>query len=61
MLTQQLEDVQQSLSDMQLRYTKKCTELDEVQKHLKEKTKLMYEEHHSKLELDELETRFVLV
>ena len=56
MLTQQLEDVQQSLSDMQLRYTKKCTELDEVQKHLKEKTKqLMYEEHHSKLELDELE------
>jgi len=56
MLTQQMEDVQSTLTDMKERYELKCVEHDNVQKHLKTKTKaLMYEEHMAKLKLNELE------
>jgi len=56
MLQQQLEDVQQTLTDMKERFERKCKEHDNVQRHLKEKTKaLMYEEHQAKLKLNELE------
>ena len=62
MLEQQLEDVEQTLKDMRDRYEKKCREQDDVEKHLKEKTKqLMYEEHQAKLEINELENTLTLL
>merc|ERR1740130_761166 len=41
MLQQQLEDVQSTLTDMKERYELKCVEHDNVQKHLKTKTKAL--------------------